>query len=78
MKSTYNNYIKESTLVKDGKEQVRKAMDEFLEIDNEYNFSDLDEDDDAEDESKDKFPELEIPRNYSFRHFYNVYNYLSS
>jgi len=64
--------------VKDGKEQVRKAMDEFLEIDNEYNFSDLDEDDDAEDESKDKFPELEIPRNYSFRHFYNVYNYLSS
>ena len=35
--------------MKDGKEQVRKAMDKFLEIDNEYNFSDLDEDDDAED-----------------------------
>jgi hypothetical protein len=63
--------------VDDGKAQVRKAMDEFLEIDNEYNFSDLDEEDEN-DESKGQFPEIEIPRNYSFRHFYNVYNYLSA
>ena len=52
-------------------------MKKFIEIENEFNFSDLDEDSENADEEE-NFPAIEIPRNYSFRQFYNVYNYLSS
>jgi hypothetical protein len=53
-------------------------MNKFLVLENENNFSDLDDVSDTEEEDKEKFPAIEIPRNYSFRQFYNVYNYLSS
>ena len=58
-------------------------MEKFMEIENETAFSDLDdsknENENSEIESIDqfKFKEVDIPHHYTFRQFYNVYNYLS-
>lgn len=56
-------------------------MEKFMEIENETAFSDLDdsenENDELESTDENKFKEVDIPHHYTFRQFYNVYNYLS-